>query len=384
MRKKAITILMSLVLAIASVTGCGAGAQESTETDNAAVESGTAEDVNDDSEAEDANDTSETEDVNDTGESEVVNDAGDHEDVHIRIGSLKGPTSMGLVYLMDQADKGETANNYEFTMTAAADELLPSMLSGDLDIILIPANVASVLYNKTEGGVSVIDINTLGVLYMVSGDDTIRSMEDLKGRTVYLTGKGTTPDYVLKYLLKENGLAETDVTLEYKSEATEVAALLAEVPEAIGVLPQPFVTAACAQNEKLSVVMDLTEQWDMVQDEEGSVRDGIKSRLVTGVTVVRNGFLVEHKEAVDKFMEEHAVSAAYANDHVEETAELVAAAGIIEKAPVAVKAIPKCNITYMDGGDMREALSGYLAVLCEQEASSVGGGLPGEDFYYIQ
>ena len=384
MRKKAITILMSLVLAIATVTGCGAGAQESTETDNAAVESGTAEDVNDDSEAEDANDTSETEDVNDTGESEVVNDAGDHEDVHIRIGSLKGPTSMGLVYLMDQADKGETANNYEFTMTAAADELLPSMLSGDLDIILIPANVASVLYNKTEGGVSVIDINTLGVLYMVSGDDTIRSMEDLKGRTVYLTGKGTTPDYVLKYLLKENGLAETDVTLEYKSEATEVAALLAEVPEAIGVLPQPFVTAACAQNEKLSVVMDLTEQWDMVQDEEGSVRDGIKSRLVTGVTVVRNGFLVEHKEAVDKFMEEHAVSAAYANDHVEETAELVAAAGIIEKAPVAVKAIPKCNITYMDGGDMREALSGYLAVLCEQEASSVGGGLPGEDFYYIQ
>ena len=384
MRKKAITILMSLVLAIASVTGCGAGAQESTETDNAAVESGTAEDVNDDSEAEDANDTSETEDVNDTGESEVVNDAGDHEDVHIRIGSLKGPTSMGLVYLMNQADKGGTANNYEFTMTAAADELLPSMLSGDLDIILIPANVASVLYNKTEGGVSVIDINTLGVLYMVSGDDTIRSMEDLKGRTVYLTGKGTTPDYVLKYLLKENGLAETDVTLEYKSEATEVAALLAEAPEAIGVLPQPFVTAACAQNEKLSVVMDLTEQWDMVQDEEGSVRDGIKSRLVTGVTVVRNGFLVEHKEAVDKFMEEHAASAAYANDHVEETAELVAAAGIIEKAPVAVKAIPKCNITYMDGGDMREALSGYLAVLCEQEASSVGGGLPGEDFYYIQ
>lgn len=402
MKKKVITWMISLAMAAAVLTGCGAGAQESIETDNAAVENGEAEDVNDDSEAEDANDeggagaandedgagaandASEAEDVNDAGEAEAVNNTDDHEDVHIRIGSLKGPTSMGLVYLMDQADKGETANNYEFTMTAAADELLPSMLSGDLDIILIPANVASVLYNKTEGGVSVIDINTLGVLYMVSGDDTIRSMKDLKGRTVYLTGKGTTPDYVLKYLLKANGLAETDVTLEYKSEATEVAALLAETPEAIGVLPQPFVTAACAQNEKLSVVLDLTEQWDAVQDEEGSVRDGIKSRLVTGVTVVRNGFLVEHKEAVDKFMEERAASAAYANEHVEETAELVAAAGIIEKAPVAVKAIPKCNITYIDGGDMREALSGYLAVLCAQDASSVGGGLPGEDFYYIQ
>ncbi len=228
-----------------------------------------------------------------------------------------------------------------------------------------------------------IDINTLGVLYMVSGDDTIKSMEDLKGRTVYLTGKGTTPDYVLHYLLKENGLTEEDVTLEYKSEATEVAALLAKTPEAIGVLPQPFVTAACSQNENLVVVMDLTEQWNRVQETNAAVKDGPRSQLVTGVTVVRNGFLEEHKAAVDQFMEEHAASAAYANEHVEEAAELVAAAGIIEKAPVAVKAMPKCNITYIDGNDMRYALEGYLSVLCEQDASSVGGSLPGENFYYI-
>ncbi len=395
MRKKAAAIMMVMVMALATVTGCGAGVQESSETDNAAVESEAAEDVdadgaeeaNDPGESEDADQVSEaegvneSEDVNSANEPEAVDETGD--DVTIRIGSLKGPTSMGLVYLMDQADKGETANNYEFTMTAAADELLPAMISGDLDIVLIPANVASVLYAKTEGGVSVIDINTLGVLYMVSGDDTIQDMEDLKGKTVYLTGKGTTPDYVLQYLLKANGLAEADVTLEYKSEATEVAAVLAESPESIGVLPQPFVTAACAQNEELSVVMDLTKQWDAVQDAAGSEQDGIKSRLVTGVTVVRNGFLDEHKAAVDKFLEEHEASAAYANEHVEEAAELVAAAGIIEKAPVAVKAMPQCNITYIDGGDMREALSGYLAVLAEQDASSVGGGLPGEDFYYI-
>lgn len=359
MRKKAAVIMTVMVMALAAVTGCGAGAQESPETDNTAVE----------------NETAENENV--AGETEAV------DDVTIRIGSLKGPTSMGLVYLMDQAKKGETANNYEFTMAAAADELLPSMISGDLDIVLVPANVASVLYAKTEGGVSVIDINTLGVLYMVSGDDTIQDMEDLKGKTIYLTGKGTTPDYVLQYLLRENGLAESDVALEYKSEATEVAAVLAESPESIGVLPQPFVTAACAQNDKLSVVMDLTEQWDAVQDVNGNAQDGIKSRLVTGVTVVRNGFLDEHKAAVDKFMEEHETSAAYANEHVEEAAELVAAAGIIEKAPVAVKAMPQCNITYIDGSDMKEALSGYLDVLAKQDASSVGGGLPGDDFYYI-
>ena len=302
---------------------------------------------------------------------------GNTEPQNMRIGSLKGPTSMGLVYLMDRAQNNETANNYEFTMAAAADELLPAMISGDLDIILVPANVASVLYNKTNGGVSVIDVNTLGVLYMVSGDDTIRNMKDLESRTVYLTGKGTTPDYVMQYLLKENGLTTADVFLEYKSEATEVAAVLLEKPDAIGVLPQPFMTAACAQNENLSVVLDLTKEWAAVQGEGGS-------SLVTGVTVVRNDFLKEHKEAVDRFLEEHAVSADYANEHVEEAAELVAAAGIIEKATIAAKAMPGCNITYIDGDDMKTALSGYLEVLFTQDASSVGGSLPGDDFYYTE
>lgn len=328
MKKKTIAIIMSLMLAVSVCAGCSGKGVEKTE------------------------------------------------DIAVRVGSLKGPTSMGLVYLMDRAQKGETGNRYEFTMAAAADELLPAMVSGDLDIALVPANVASVLYQKTQGGVSVIDINTLGVLYMVSGDDTIREMEDLRGRTVYLTGKGTTPDYVLHYLLAEHGVTE-GVTLEYKSEATEVAAMLVEHPEEVGVLPQPFVTAACAQNEELSVVMDLNEQWDAVQGEGGS-------RLVTGVTVVRKDFLEEHRDAVDAFLQEHAASAAYANEHVEEAAELVAAAGIIEKAAVAAKAMPKCNITYMDGNDMRTALAGYLEALYEQDAASVGGALPADDFYYMQ
>lgn len=340
MKKKVAAVIMSMVLSAAVLAGCGADSSD-TESDI------TAEEIQ------------------------------DYAAVDVKVGSLKGPTSIGLVYLMDQAEKGEAANNYEFTMAAAADELLPSMISGDLDIILVPANVASVLYNKTEGGVTVVDINTLGVLYMVSGDDTIQSMEDLRGRTVYLTGKGTTPDYVLQYLLAENGLTAEDVVLEYKSEATEVAAVLAKTPEAIGVLPQPFVTAACAQNENLSVVLDLTEEWAAVQGEGGS-------SLVTGVTVVRDDFLEKNKEAVDKFLEEHAVSTDYANENVEAAAELVAAAGIIEKAPVAVKAIPECNITYIDGTDMQTALSGYLEVLFEQDASSVGGNLPGDDFYYIR
>jgi len=294
------------------------------------------------------------------------------EPASVRIGSLKGPTSMGIVRLMEQAAKGETKNDYSFTMETGADALLPMMLKDELDIAMIPANVASVLYQKSEGKIAVIDINTLGVLYMISGDETVQSFEDLKGKTLYLTGKGTTPDYVLQYLLKENGIAEGEVTIEYKSEATEVAALLAEKPENIGLLPQPFVTAALAQNHELSIIMDMNEEWERVSGE---------SRLVTGVTVVRKAFLEDNKEAVKTFMEEHQASAEYANTNVEATAELVANAGIIEKAPVAAKALPYCNITYIDGNEMKSALSGYLEVLFDLDPSAVGGALPNEDFY---
>lgn len=297
------------------------------------------------------------------------------EPANVRIGSLKGPTSMGIVRLMEQAENGEAKNDYSFTMETAADALLPMMLKEELDIAMIPANVASILYQKSEGKIAVIDINTLGVLYMVSGDEAIQSFEDLKGKTLYLTAKGTTPDYVLQYLLKENGIAESDLMIEYKSEATEVAALLAENPENVGLLPQPFVTAALAQNQELVIIMDMNEEWEKVSGE---------SRLVTGVTVVRKAFLEENKEAVEIFMEEHKASAEYANANVEATAELVANAGIIEKAPVAAKAIPYCNITYIDGEDMKSALAGYLEVLFELDQGAVGGALPDEDFYETQ
>lgn len=293
----------------------------------------------------------------------------------IRVASLKGPTSLGLLFLMDKANKGETANTYEFRMATGADEILPLMVKGDLDIALIPANVASILYHKTQGGVEVIDINTLGVLYMVSGEDGLADFTDLKGKTIYLTGKGTTPDYVLQYLLNANGMSVDDVTLEYKSEATEVASVLAEDPTAIGLLPQPFVTAACMQNDALKVIFDLNEEWNKVQGASGS-------SMVTGVTVVRKEFLEENEEAVKAFMEEHKASAEAINADPATGATLAVEAQIVAKEPIAQKAIPDCNITYMDKAEMKQALSGYLDVLFHQDSQSIGGGLPESDFYY--
>lgn len=294
----------------------------------------------------------------------------------VRVGSLKGPTSMGLVSLMDKASKGETSIVYEFTMAGKADELVGKIANGDLDIALLPANVASVLYNKTQGNVTVLDINTLGVLYVVASDSSITSMSDLKGKTIYMTGKGTTPEYVMNYLLQENGLSHGDVDLQFKSEATEVASLLKEDSSAIGVLPQPFATAACIQNEALKTVLDLTEQWNMLNKETGSM-------LVTGVTLVRSDFLRENRDAIRTFLEDHKASALFAAEHVDEAAELIAAQGIVEKAPVAEKALPYCNIVCITGQEMKDALNGYLDTLQKQDAKSIGGQMPGDDFYYM-
>lgn len=197
-----------------------------------------------------------------------------------------------------------------------------------------------------------------------------------EGKTVYLTGKGTTPDYTLQYLLAQNGLTTDDVTLEYKSEATEVVSVLAEDETAIGLLPQPFVASACTQNENLRIALDLTQEWQKVQGENGS-------SLVTGVTIAANEFLSDHPEEVQDFLTEHKDSAAYTNENPAEAAELIAGLEIVAKAPIAEKAIPYCNITCIEGEEMKSALEGYLQVLYDMDPTSVGGTLPGEDFYYI-
>ncbi|MCI6453359.1 MAG: ABC transporter substrate-binding protein [Hungatella hathewayi] len=366
--RKVLPVLMALAMTAAALTGCAKGAGETAAeaTTAAAAEASTETSAEETAEAPETESETETES---TGTSAAAG-------YTLRIGSLKGPTSMGLVELMDQAAKGEAKGSYEFTMVTAADELLGKIVSGDLDVALVPSNMASIIFNKTNHGVNVLNINTLGVLYVVSSDDSIKSIADLKGKTVYLTGKGTTPDYALQYLLKANGMTTDDVTLEYKSEPTEVAALLKEKPDAIGLLPQPFVTVAMAQNDTLKMVLDLTKEWDAVSGEDGG-------SLVTGVTICRGELFEEHADAIQTFMEEQKASAAFANENVAETAKLVAAAGIIEKAPVAEKAIPYCSITYIDGTDMKNRLYGYLSALYEMDPATVGGELPTKDFFYI-
>lgn len=291
----------------------------------------------------------------------------------VRVASLKGPTSMGLVSLMQNNEIGESTGKYEFDMRTQPDEILAMMVSGEADIALVPANVAAVLYNKTEGGVSLVDINTLGVLYCVTGDESIKSVADLAGKTVITTGQGATPEYAINYLLDKNGI--TDCSLEFKSEATEIAAVLQEDPTKIAILPQPFATVAKLQNENLHTAFSLTDEWGKVSED---------SQLVTGVTVVRNEFLKDHQKEVENFISDHEKSVEFANADVEDTANLVVQYEIIEKAKVAELALPECNIVCIKGDDAKNMLSGYLQTLFDANPKSVGGALPDDAFYELK
>lgn len=292
----------------------------------------------------------------------------------VRVGSLKGPTSIGIAYLMNQSDNGATAQQYEFSMTSTPDDLLPSVIQGDLDVALIPANAASVLYNKTDGAISVVDINTLGVLSVVSANTQIQQFSNLAGHSVYLTGKGASPEYVMNYLLSAAGIAD-QVTLEYKSEAAEVVSVLTEDPTAIGVLPQPYVTVATTKNTDLVALIDLNDVWD------ATVSDG--SKLIMGVTVARNEFIQSYPDSISQFLADHAASVDEANADPDEVAPMVVSAGVLDSEQIAAKAIPNCHLVCTTGTDMQTQLAAYLNILYSQDSSSVGGSLPSDDFYYI-
>ena len=292
----------------------------------------------------------------------------------VRLAGLKGPTTMGLVKLIDDAQKNETANTYTFEMATSGDEVAPKIIKGEIDIAALPVNLGSVLYNKTEGKLKMIAVNTLGVLYIVEkGGDTVKSVADLKGKTIYATGKGTTPEYALTHILEKNGLSANDVTMEWKNEPTEVVATISTKDNAVAMLPQPFVTVAKTKINDLTVALDLTKEWDKVDSD---------SKLITSGIFVRSDFAEKNPDAVKLFLKDYENSAKFVNENVEEAAALIENLDIV-KAAIAKNAIPNCNIVSIIGEEMKNYAKGYLDTLAAANNAAVGGKVPADDFYLI-
>lgn len=293
----------------------------------------------------------------------------------IRLGGLKGPTTMGMVKLLDDNENGLSVNHYDFTMAASADELTPKLLKGDLDILAVPANLGAVLYNKSNGAVKMLAVNMLGALYIVEkGEETVHSLADLKSKTIFATGKGSTPEYVLAYLLKQSGLdPEKDITIEWKSEPTETVAAMANADHAIAMIPQPYLTVAQMQIDGLRVALDFCREWEQLAE---------SGQFITACLLVRTEFAKEHPEELKLFINEYNNSTSFVKENAEDAAILIEKYGIV-KAAVAEKALPQCNIVCLSKKEMKTAAQGYLKVLYEQNPASVGGTLPDDDFYLM-
>ena len=288
---------------------------------------------------------------------------------------LAGPTGIGAMNLWSAADAGETALDYHVTMTGANDEVVAAISSGEADVAAIATNLAATLYNKTEGGISVLAVNTLGVLSLLSPGEAPASFEELKGKTIYAPGQGANPEYILRYVLSGNGLdPDKDVTIQFVAEGSELLTVWGTDPEALILAPQPVATTLLMQNEGASKAFDMTEEWNAVS--------GGESTLMMGCVVARNEFIEENPEAVETFLEEYKASVETGIEDVEGTAALCESYGLIPKAALAAKAIPECGLTFVTGEEMKTQLSGYLNVMFEANPKSVGGAMPADDFYY--
>ena len=321
--------------------------------------------------------TEETTEAETEATTEAEADETTAEAIEINIGVIQGPSAMGLIGVMDEAENDDAI--YNFTLVGSPDAVVPDIVQGNFDIAAVPPNIASVLYNNTDGDIQVIAIGTLGVLYIVEAGDEIVNVEDLQGRTIYASGAGGAPEFVLNYILEGNGIdPENDVNIEWLAEHTEVASRMAVSEDGVAMLPQPFVTVAMTENEDLRIALDLTEEWDQVQ----ALDEGPTSALIMGVLVARRDFIDQHPEELERFLDRFEDSVQFVNGDIEEAAQLIEQHDIFP-APIATRALPYSNITFIEGTEMEELLSGFLQVLYEQNPESIGGEMPSDEFYYI-
>ena len=305
-------------------------------------------------------------------QSGAAQEGADLSDVTIRAAAMNGPTGMGMARLADEARNDRLPFGCRVTFSGSPDDVRAGLLSGELDIAAVPVNMAAALYNKTEGGILTAAVNTLGVLYIVEKGDAVQSMADLAGKKLLAAGQGSTPEYVINYLLEKNDLTGS-VEVEYVSEHAEAVTQMAAGNADLILVPEPFVTTALGKVEGARVALDLTREWAKASD----------TGMVMGCLVVSAAFAQEHPDALEAFMTAYASSADYCTGHPAEAAALIQEFGVMGSAALAEKAIPNCNIVCITGQEMANMVTGMLTVLFDADPKSVGGSLPGEEMFWL-
>jgi len=294
-------------------------------------------------------------------------------EIKANVYGISGPTGIGLASLMKDAKEGKGSLNYNIQLAASNDEIVAKISNKEADIAAVATNLASTLYNKTNGGIKVLAVNTLGVLNVVTKGVEVKSIADLKGKTVYSTGQGANPEYILKSIIENNGLEMgKDVKVEFVSQPTELVAKVVPAKEAIVVAPQPVATTITVQDKDAKIAINLNDEWNKFNDK----------KLVMGCIIARSEYVEENPEAIEAFLKDYEASIKVVSEDIDTAAALCEEFKIIPKAAVAKKAIPYCNIVFEDGDAMKSDLSAYLEFLFNANPKSIGGKLPADDFYY--
>lgn len=297
----------------------------------------------------------------------------DYSDFAMSVACLKGPTGVGMAELMESKEKGEAALDYTFTVASAADEISGKIVSGEINIASVPTNLAAKLYAKTSGQIVMLAVNTLGVLSIIEDGETVNSFADLKGKTIYSTGEGSNPEYILRYVLKENGLdPDKDVTIQFVATNDELNAALISGNASVALVPEPAATTVLTKKDTLRRALSMNDEWSKVSD----------SKLMMGCVVAKKAYIEENPDQVAAFLKDYEASVKYATDNIDDAASLCEKFQIVPKAAIAKAAIPSCNLTFVSGNDMKDSIKGYFDVLLSFDATSIGGALPGDDFYY--
>lgn len=295
-----------------------------------------------------------------------------HDDSYtLKVGTLKGPTGMGMAKLIDDHNLASSDPMYDFEFFGAPEDITAKLISNNLDIAAVPVNLAAIINKKTNGEYLIAAINTLGVLHIVANGETVNDINDLEGKTLYATGQASTPEYMLNYILEKNGLTDK-VNVVWKTEHSELATLVAAGEVSLAMLPEPHVTSAFLKNSSLKTVIDLTAEWDKVSE----------GNAVQGCVIISKKAITEHKAKVDEFLDKYKASVDYVNTNVVEAAAIIAELGIVGAAKAAENAIPRCNIVFIEGDAMISSLNEFYNVLYTANPASIGGTLPNDSLYY--
>lgn len=291
----------------------------------------------------------------------------------LKVAALQGPTGVGFANLMETADASEKLD-YDFTILSSPDEVVGKFSTGDVNIASVPTNLAAKLYKKLGGDVQMLAVNTAGVLYILENGNSIQSVADLRGKTIYSTGEGANPEYVLRYVLEKNGLdPDKDVTIEFVAENSELITKLATGAAEVAMVPEPAATTVMTKKNTLRVALSMDEEWNKVVPDSG---------MLMGCVIAKKSFIDANKDAVNAFLAEYKASIQKANAEVDATAALCEKHGIIAATAIAKNAIPRCNLVYLDGADMKGRISGYYQILFDADPTSIGGAVPNDAFYY--